>query len=69
MCSLIFVLGALLVIETQSRTLTDTSISTSTSFMLARFEQWIASYGRVYKDMEKQKNFQILQQNIEKVES
>ena len=38
--------------------------------MSDRFEQWLASYGRVYQDAsEKDKRFQIFKENVEYIES
>ncbi|XVE51455.1 hypothetical protein DITRI_Ditri02bG0042100 [Diplodiscus trichospermus] len=60
--ALLFVLG-IWVSQVSSRSVPEISMSD-------RFEQWLASYGRVYQDaFEKDKRFQIFKENVEYIES
>ncbi|XVF87344.1 hypothetical protein PTKIN_Ptkin18bG0112600 [Pterospermum kingtungense] len=60
---LLFVLGLWASQEASSRSVPELSMSD-------RFEQWLASYGRVYQDaIEKERRFQIFKENVEYIES
>ncbi|XVE88190.1 hypothetical protein DITRI_Ditri19aG0048900 [Diplodiscus trichospermus] len=60
--ALLFVLG-IWASQASSRSVPEVSMSD-------RFEQWLASYGRVYEDAsEKDKRFQIFKENVEYIES
>ncbi|MBA0569629.1 hypothetical protein Golob_003348, partial [Gossypium lobatum] len=60
--ALLFILG-IWVSQASSRSIPEVSMSD-------RFEQWMASYGRVYQDpSEKDKRFQIFKENVEYIES
>ncbi|PPS07099.1 hypothetical protein GOBAR_AA13558 [Gossypium barbadense] len=60
--ALLFVLG-IWAFQVSSRSIPEVSMSD-------KFEQWMASYGRVYQDaFEKDKRFQIFKENVEYIES
>ncbi|OMO61099.1 hypothetical protein COLO4_33560 [Corchorus olitorius] len=64
--ALIFVFGTSLVFQGSSRTLQ----SQDESSMHERHDQWMAQYGRVYKDLnEKAKRFKIFKENVAFIDS
>ncbi|OMO98803.1 hypothetical protein COLO4_13686 [Corchorus olitorius] len=61
----IFILGTNLVFQVTSRTLQDQDAG-----MAERHEQWMAQYGRIYKDEnEKDKRFKIFKENVARIDS
>ncbi|OMO61096.1 hypothetical protein COLO4_33566 [Corchorus olitorius] len=63
--ALIFIFGTNLVFQVTSRTLQDQDAA-----MAERHEQWMAQYGRVYKDEnEKDERFKIFKENVARIDS